>query len=217
MTNDPDLYDRMVLLGHFGRTKIGSNEAIKSVGDMSMGAKYRAHAWAVAMANEDLKRLPELNAKRTRNLGILNDSLRGCPGIELVETLPGAERGGYLEFKFKLSEEVLAIASRDQIVDAIQAEGVPLVADRYSNMNYTYGLLHTAPLFTSFDLRSYGGCFFDPEGEDAPRPVVSLPNSESIACRLVGMEAFIEVDPEDVKKMALGIRKVLERVEFLNE
>lgn len=215
VTNDPDLYDKMVLLGHFGRKKIGSSKAIRSVGDMSLGAKYRAHAWAVAMANEDLKRLPELNSKREKNYQILCDRLRECPGMELIDTLPGVERGGYLEFKFKLSPEALKVATRERIVAAVQAEGVPLVADRYSDRNYTYGLLHAAPLFTTFDLQSVGGCFFNPEDYHAVRPIVHLPISEDITGRLVGMEAYVEVDTVVMENMANGIRKVMERVEFL--
>ena len=183
---------------------------------MSLGAKYRAHAWAVAMGNEDLKRLPELNARRTRSYEILNEGLRDCPGLQVIHVLPGAERGGYLEYKFQLTEEVLKIASRARIVEAVRAEGVPLAADRYSNLNYTYGLLHTAPLFTTFDLHSMGGCFYDPQNEKKPGPVISLPHSEGIAGLLVGMEAYAGVDERTVAQMAVGIRKVMERVEFLN-
>ena len=74
----------------------------------------------------------------------------------------GARRGGFLEYKYKLSRELLQRVSRERIVEAIEAEGVPMAADRYSSFNYTYGLLHTAPLFTEFDRRSIGGCFYDP-------------------------------------------------------
>ncbi len=215
VTDDPELYDRMVLLGHFGRDMVGSDKALRSVGAMSLGTKYRAHAWAVAMANEDLKRLPKLNALRTRNYGILNDGLRDCPGIRTIEALPGAERAGYLEYKFLLTDEALAIAGRDRIVEAVQAEGIPLVADRYSSFNYTYGLLHTAPLFTSFDLHSVGGCFYNPQQAAGPSAAPSLPHSEDVAGRLIGMEAYIGLEPETMRKMAAGIRKVMDNLDLL--
>ncbi|NQU09382.1 DegT/DnrJ/EryC1/StrS family aminotransferase [bacterium] len=215
VTDDPELCDRMILLGHFGRKRVGTNQAIHHIGDMSLGAKYRAHAWAIAMANEDLKRLPELNAKRTRNYQVLNDGLRGCPGLELIEPLPGVQRAGYLEFKFKLTRDVLKRVSRERIVAAIQAEGVPLDADRYSSYNYTYGLLHTAPLFTEFDRRSIGGCFYDPEADAAPRPVVGLPAAEDVAGRLVGTPAYADTDEESLHQMAAGIRKVMDQVDRL--
>ncbi len=215
VTDDPDLFDIMVLVGHFGRKKVGNNKEIQNIGDMSLGAKYRPHAWAIAMANEDLKRLPELNAKRTRNYEMLNDELRGCPGMELIDALPGVKRAGYLEFKFKLSKDILKIASRQKIAEAMQAEGVPIDADRYSSFNYTYGLLHTAPLFTSFDQRSIGGCYYDPAREDSRQAVVTLPVAEDIATRLLGTYAYDDIDEEVVRQMAQGMRKVMGAVEFL--
>lgn len=215
VTDDPELFDLMVLLGHFGREKIGVNREIQNIGAMSLGSKYRPHVWAIAMANEELKRLPELNARRALNYKMLNDDLRGCPGIELVEAIPGAERAGYLEFKFKLSKDVLKIADREKIVAAIQAEGVPINADRYSSFNYTYGLLHAAPLFTRFDLRSIGGCYYNPERENSLSPLVSLPVAEDIATRLLGTYAYADVQEKSIHQMARGIRKVMERVEFL--
>jgi len=212
VTDDPELYDRMILLAHFGRDRIGGNEAIRNIGDMSLGAKYRPQAWAVAMGNEDLKRLSLLNQKRTRHYEMLNDGLRECPGFELIEPLPGAQRAGYLEFKFRLSRAILEIAPRERIVEAIEAEGVPMTADRYSSFNYTYGLLHTAPLFTEFDRRSVGGCFYDPTTETAPRPPASLPVAEDVAARLVSIYAYIDVEEDEIRQMVTGIRKVMERV-----
>ena len=146
VTDDPVLLDRMILLGHFNRPRLGAAEVVNTIGDMSLGTKYRAHPWAIAMANVGLKRLPELNERRTANYEFLNDQLRDCPGLEVIDPLPGATRGGYLEYKFKLTAEALQVASRERIVAAMAAEGAPVTADRYSDRNYTYGLLHAAPL-----------------------------------------------------------------------
>lgn len=219
--NDVDLYDRMVLLGHFGHRKLGRNKAILSVGDMSLGTKYRPHTWAIAMASQDLKKLPLLNRKRTANYEFMNRMLKNCPGIELVEPLPGARRGGYLEFKFKLSREVLKIASRERIVEAILAEGAPVHADRYSSFNYTYGLLHTAPLFTTFDRRALGGCFYDPTltpvEEKKYRQIVSLPVAEDMAQRLISTTAFIDDDRQWIKQVCRAIIKVMNQAQALTK
>jgi len=217
VTTDSDLMmDRMILLGHFGRQKLGADAEINRVGDMTLGAKYRAHPLAIALARADLKRLPELNEKRTRNYELLNDWLRDCPGLEVVDALPKAQRGGYLEFKFKLTPEVLGIASRARIVEAIAAEGAPLTADRYSDFNYTYGLLHTAPLFTDFDLRSVGGCFYDPSRrKEEVREVVSLPVAEDLSQRLVTLPAFVDVEESSLEQTADAMRKVLSQVDAL--
>ena len=216
VTDDPDIFDKMVLLGHFGRKKVGSNKEIHNIGDMSLGAKYRPQAWAIAMANVELKRLPELDAMRTKNYAILNDELRGCPGLELVDALPGCERSGYLEFKFKLTRDILKTVDKEKIVEAMQAEDIPIDADRYSSFNYTYGLLHTAPLFTTFDLRSIGGCFYDPTRNDISKTPVTLPVAEDVASRLLGMYAYADTDENAIRQMANGIRKVMESVEHLD-
>jgi dTDP-4-amino-4,6-dideoxygalactose transaminase len=218
-TNSAELMDRMILLGHFGRAKFDTNEAITEVGDMTLGAKYRAHAYAVALAWGDLQRLPELNERRTRNYKILNDCVRDCAGLEIIEPLPGAKRGGYLEFKFKLSPEVLAITDRNTIVEAMEAEGAPVTADRYSDFNYTYGLLHTAPLFRRFDLHSVGGCFYDPslsaEEENALREIPSLPVAEDLARRLITVPAYTDVPEESIVQIGKAMCKVLSSVASL--
>lgn len=208
VTDKPELLDRMIVLGHFGRPRLGADEIVRQIGDMSLGAKYRAHPWAIAMALVGLKRLPELNAKRTANYEFLNEQLRDCPGLEVIDPLPGATRAAYLEFKFKLTKEAVERVPRERIVAAMQAEGAPVTADRYSDRNYTYGLLHAAPLFTSVDRRQLGGCFYDPtRPENPPRP--TLPVAEDINKRLISLPAFTEVEQESLKQVAAAMRKVM--------
>ena len=220
-TNDPELVDQMILLGHFGRKGVGKKNALAEIGDMSLGTKYRPHAWAVAMGKVELTRLPELNAKRTANYEFLNNELRNCPGIEVIDALPGAERAGYLEFKYKFTKEILQSIDRQTIINAIEAEGLYIAADRYSELNYTYGLLHTAPLFTTFDLHSIGGCFYDPsltpEEELKARKTPSLPVAEDLAQRLFTLPAYIDLEHEELKKVAAAIIKVMEHIDELSK
>lgn len=208
VTNDPALYDRMVLLGHFGRPRLGAVEVVNTIGDMSLGAKYRPHPWALAMANVGLKRLPELNARRTANCAFLSEQLRDCPGLEAVVPLPGATRGGYLEYKFLLTPAALQVAPRERIVEAMAAEGAPVTADRYSDLNFTYGLLHAAPLFTTVDRTRLGGCFYDPTRPEAPAPP-ALPVAEDINRRLISLPGFIDVSRESLAEVAGAMRKVM--------
>ncbi len=216
VTDDPALYDRMVLLGHFGRPRLGVLDVVNTIGDMSLGTKYRAHPWAIAMANVGLRRLPELNAKRTANSEFLNDQLRECPGIGVFDPLPGATKGGFLEYKFLLAPEAIGIVSRERIVEAMRAEGAPIAADRYSDMNYTYGLLHAAPLFNEVDRRQLGGCFHDPIRSERPvKP--SLPVAEDLNQRLISLPGFIDVTAESLAEVATAMRKVMERLDDLAE
>ncbi len=209
-TNDPELFDRMVLLAHFGRGPKGEGaHTFDAIGDMSLGAKYRPHVFAIALAQCNLDRLGELNRLRTRNYARLNALLRDVPGLELVEPRAECQRGGYLEFKFKVSREMADRVGVEVIEEALRAEGAPIAKDRYSNMNFTYGLLHTAPLFTTFDRRSIGGGFYDPRSYDGPskaNPV--LPVTEDVCTRLLSTFAFIDVDDEYLVQIAQSFRKV---------
>jgi dTDP-4-amino-4,6-dideoxygalactose transaminase len=214
-TNDPELFDRMVLLAHFGRiTKGQGNRTFDHLGDMSLGAKYRPHPFAIALACCNLERLDQLNGFRTRNYEFLNARLRGVPGMEIVDPRPGSTRGGYLEFKFKISKEIAARVDTAKIEEALKAEGAPVSKDRYSSFNYTYGLLHTAPLFTSFDRTTLGGCFYDFKSESPlVHEAVSLPVTEDVCNRLISTYAFVDVEEEYLAQIADAFRKVMENVD----
>jgi len=212
LTDDAELYDRMLLLGHFGRIDAGqAGPTFPDIGDMSLGAKFRAHPYAAAVARCHLTRLPDLNELRTRNYAVLNDIVRGAPGIAVLDPLPGAVRGGYLEFKFVVDEGELG-ASREKFSDACQAEGAPVTVDRYSARNFTYGLLHLAPLYNAFDRRQLGGCFYDPTRLDLAAglgyKLGDLPVTEDLCNRIIGVPAFTDVAEKQVEQVGLAIRKV---------
>ena len=212
LTHSPEVFDRMLLLGHFGRIDGGqAGPTFPGIGDMSLGAKYRAHCYAVAIARCGLQRLPELNRLRTRNYAILNDILRDVEGIQVIDPLSGVERGGYLEFKFIIDSARLG-ATRERFAEACAAENASVSVDRYSSLNFTYGLLHLAPLYNSFDRTTLGGCFYDPTRPELAKglgyKLGDLPVTEDLCNRLIGVPAFTDVPEEDVKKVGLAMRKV---------
>ncbi len=222
ITDNPEYYDRMLLLGHFGRIASEAKTGLfKSLGDMSLGAKYRPHAYAMAIANAQLDRLPELNRLRTHNYRILNEELRGIPGIETVEPLPGAQRAGFLEFKLIYDPRQLQGVGRDRFAEAVKAEGAPMTVDRYSSFNYTYGLLHLAPLFNEFDRSKLGGCFYDFKAAEAPGTRLwapgSLPVTEDIGQRLLTFPAFTQMPEPFIRQCAQAVRKVATHIEELKQ
>ncbi len=218
VTNDPELLDRMLLLGHFGRITRGEGcRTFDHLGDMGLGTKYRAHPFAIAMALETLRILPKLNEGRTRCYVIFNDALRNTAGVEIIEPREGTQRGGYLEFKFKVARAVADRLDMDLLEKAFQAEGAPITRDRYSTTNFTYGLIHRSPLFTTFDRRSLGGCFYDPvtyQGPSVEAP--SLPVTEDVCTRLFGCYAFVDVKEAFLLQMAGAVRKVMANLDRLS-
>lgn len=183
---------------------------------MSLGAKYRPHPFAIALALLQLERLPELNRLRTANYALLNEILRDLPGVETVEPRAHCQRGGYLEFKFKVARDVADRVSVDAIEKALAAEGAPIHRDRYSNINFTYGLLHTAPLFTTFNRKTLGGCFYDSDCyTGAPIEPPTLPVTEDICTRLLSTYAFVDVEEAFLRQIGTAFRKVMANLDSL--
>ncbi len=210
VTDDARLFDHMLLLGHFGRIKGGQAADTFDIGDMSLGHKYRPHQCAMYLACPSLKRLPGLNRRCARAWQWLCDELRDARGIRAPETLPGAVRGGYQSFVLVYEGAEQLGLSREQFAKAVRKEGAPLSVDRYSQVNYTYGMLHTAPLFTSFDRQVLGGVCLDPtrpwKGNTPPQ---ALPISERLSEQLVSFPRLDTNSERFVRGCGRAIKKVL--------
>ncbi|MEO0853273.1 MAG: DegT/DnrJ/EryC1/StrS family aminotransferase, partial [Cyanobacteria bacterium J06648_11] len=92
VTNTAELYDRMLLLGHYGRIPQDLQTHRWDLDALSLGFKYRPHLYGVALALGSLRRLPELNRLRRRNYDLLSRELQGCEAIAPVTTYPDATR-----------------------------------------------------------------------------------------------------------------------------
>ncbi|MGI8913050.1 MAG: DegT/DnrJ/EryC1/StrS family aminotransferase [Chloroflexota bacterium] len=96
-TDDPDLLDRMVILGHYGRIqKKRATDTFTDLHEIGLGVKYRANPLGIAMARAQLRRLPALNAKRRAWFAWLNDALADLPGFRPQQVYPSLDysRGG---------------------------------------------------------------------------------------------------------------------------
>jgi len=210
VTNDPVLFDRMLLLGHFGRIQHGQAANTFKVGDMSLGMKYRPSTPAIYLATASLKRLHELNERCERSWAWLSQELQGIRGLRLQTTLPGAVRGGYMSYVLAYEGEDCGGPSRDEFVKAVRAEGAPLTADRYSQINYTYGMLHQAPIFTTLDRRALGGGCYDPTRPwEENLSKVSLPVCERLSQRLVSLPRLDRASEQFVRGCGKALRKVM--------
>lgn len=211
VTDDPKLFDHMLILGHFGRIKRGQAQETFDFGDMSLGHKYRPHQCAMHLAFASLKRLTGLNKRCNKAWKILCDGLEGVEGIRAPEILPGGVRGGFQSFVLVYDGAQRGGMSREKFVKAVRKEGVPLTLDRYSTVNFTYGMLHKAPLFTKVDRREMGGCCYDPTRpweEITQQP--NCPESERLSQQLVSLPRLDSASGGFVRGCARGIRKVCE-------
>ena len=210
VTSDPVLFDRMLLLGHFGRIQNGQAARTFQVGDMSLGLKYRPSTPSIHLAMASLNRLPRLNDRCEHIWSWLCQEIRGLQGLRPQHTLPGAVRGGYQSHVLVYEGEELGGPSRENFVDRVRSEGAPLSADRYSQINYTYGMLHQAPIFTTLDRTKLGGGCYDPTRpwtENLSK--VCLPVSERMAHQLVSFPRMDQASEGFVRACGKALRKVI--------
>jgi perosamine synthetase len=201
VTDDPTLFDRMLLLGHYGRLKKGQAAGTFQTDHLSLGVKYRPHLYAILLARRSLSRLDELNRRRRRNYEILADELRGCRAVQPIETTPGAVRGGFLEYILCYDRSEAGGASRGAFLEAAVAEGVPIAPERYSGIGKHARMLHQTPIFTGFD--PYGA-----SGVPPASPVPELPATDALRDRLMTLPPFTRVPEDYVRQCAQALRKV---------
>jgi dTDP-4-amino-4,6-dideoxygalactose transaminase len=194
--NQREHYAHMLALGHPIRAGAELGEYDFGLGYMHLGPKYRPHLFGAVLAVSGARNLPKLNQLRRRNWQILCEELAGAPGVAPVETLPGAERGGFLEFKFILDLERLS-CTRDEFVAAAAAEGTPVTPDRY-------GSLHEAAIF-----RRGGPITLETLKSAAPNgATVELPNTIALRGRVITLPPFTDVSETFVRQCGAALRKV---------
>jgi perosamine synthetase len=209
VTNDPLLFDRMLVLGHYGRLKQGQARATFDTDYLSLGLKYRPHLYAIQLALGSLSRLDELNRRRQRHYDILSDELASCPAVQPIPTTAHATRGGFLEFILKYAPEHAGGWNGRAFVHAGKAEGLPIEAERYARIGDRGRMLHETPIFTTLDTNGLGGYLDEARVPDVSRNN-DLPALRSVADRLFTLPAFTDVPERFVLECAAALRKVAE-------
>jgi len=187
VTDDPGLYDRMLLLGHPGRLAMGqAAETFNSGGVVDLGVKYRPHAFAVHLGRSSLKRLDRENKRRGRIWATIRDELRESSHLAPTRKLPKAEWGGYYNYVIDFVGAREGGCAED-VARLARSRGVPVEVETYGRH-----LLHEAPVFTTLDrTRLGGGCF------DATRPWrenivdIRLPVCEAVGRRLLAFDRMM--------------------------
>ncbi len=204
VTDDPMLYDRMLLLGHYGRLKKGQAAASFESDYLSLGVKYRPHLYAVLLARGSMSRLDELNRRRRRSYALLTQALAGCPAVQPIDTTPGAVRGGFLEYILRYQPARAGGLDLDAFVEAARAEGVPVTAERYSAIGPHGRMLHQSPIFTARSPFAFAAGRAAEPAFEPPR----LPISEGLEGRLLSLPPFTKVPERLIRECARALRKV---------
>jgi len=147
-TDDDDIFERACLAGQVNRIA-GMDLATpryEELQPLGTGMKFRAHPLGIGIASVQLKKLPALNAGRSRWVAEIEAGLRDIPCLEPVPTVPGSTRGGFYGFPVHYYPDRAGGKSAAVFVEALKKAGVK------ANLN-SYPLLHLLPYFAKgFDL-----------------------------------------------------------------
>jgi dTDP-4-amino-4,6-dideoxygalactose transaminase len=207
VTDDVDLYERMLVLGHYGRIQRKLvTDRYRGLHDIGLGVKYRANPMAMAMARVQLRRLPELNERRRATFDFFDRALGEVPGIHPVKPLPQAVRGGLLQYTATYEEDEVGVPLT-AVLEALVAEGVntqPTITP------LGYGTMHLEPIFNNFPLDGFGGPW-GVHGFGSRRALSPgvLPVSEGIARKVFWLPAFIDPEPGLLDQYVDAFHKVI--------
>jgi perosamine synthetase len=123
VTNDADFADRVALIRNHGEV-VAKDKGVDDIVNL-VGFNYRMTEIEAAIGIEQLKKLPSLHPPRVHCAEFLTERLKDFPGLLTPVTRPGVVHG-YYRYALRFDDKVVGI-SRDRFVDALNAEGIPMV------------------------------------------------------------------------------------------
>jgi dTDP-4-amino-4,6-dideoxygalactose transaminase len=155
-----------------------------------------------------LRRLPELNAKRAAWFAQLDAALDELPGLAPQRVYPKARRGGLLLYAGRILPDELGVPLAP-FRQALAAEGVPMTP---GITPFGYGKMHAEPVFNDLPLNQFGGPWGSAGGDPRrPQPRGSLPVTEALADQVFWLSTPVDPDPRWVEQIAGAFRKVVEQ------
>jgi len=109
------------------------------------GSNYRLSEWQGAVLSQQLRRLPQQTATRTRNAAYLDAELAKIDGITPQRHDPRATVNGHYAYIFHYDKSAFAGVSTERFIQALNAEGFPTQA--------SYPPLHDLAVFKSGEYR----------------------------------------------------------------
>jgi dTDP-4-amino-4,6-dideoxygalactose transaminase len=141
VTDDKELADLCRSFSHCGRT-----EGSAWYDHNNLGSNLRMTEIQAAILLAQLARLPDHVARRERNAALLDEALSSIPAIKLLAPAPRMARRSYHMYIFRVNEAELGI-SRERLIEALVAEGVPASAGWYRPLyrNGVFANAHVGP------------------------------------------------------------------------
>ncbi len=131
VTNDNELAERMQLIRNHAEAVV-EGKGVKNLTNM-IGFNFRMGEIEAAIGIEQLKKLPAFIAEKVELAETISKGLEGLVGLRT----PFVEKKCthvYYAYPLLLNEDLTGV-SRENIFNALTAEGVPALADRYVNLH----------------------------------------------------------------------------------
>ncbi len=198
-------YERILLFCHLNRHGVQDELTDPRYRDMAptnLGLKFRAHPWALGAALVFLESLEYRNEQRRKYRQKIWNRLEGVKGVRPLKTFAKAKPAGFYGGMHLLYQpQELGGLPVGRFLEALKAEGVDM-------SHRGYELTHRLRLFAE------GFPIYGPDGPLTGGypgyPQGSLPVTEEVHERILGMPTFIEEQPGYSDQVLAAIRKVSE-------
>ncbi len=213
MTNDKEILERALVWGHYARHKeIDENSPLAPLSGVPWGGyKYRMHQLSSAVGRVQLRHYqPRLDAIQ-KAMNYFWDQLEGVPGLKAHRPGKGSEShcgGWYFPLGLYRTEQIRGLPI-DKFIEALGAEG-------WSSHRGANRPLHLHPVMNEVDVYGDGKpTRLVNQDEDIRQPLGSLPHTEAVADRVLGVPWFKHYRPEIIDEYVLAYRKVAENADAL--
>lgn len=196
LTDDRELYERSVALGHYFRSKVSlhlSSSPLSRYRHSALGLNLKIHPLAAALARSQLGKL---DRRLTAAKAMYDRLLELTSGLDVLAPLQLPEWIGRLSFYGYMFHwrPRAGFPSRDAVVTALRAEGIPTQAVGGPP-------LHHLELYRDAGLADLPGrTVWDANG---------LPGAESFHGTALRLQTLYEESPEWVERYAQALEKVL--------
>lgn len=217
VTDDREIYERAVSLGHYERH---SEEGLLTIPELIQGArlpwggyKYRMHQMSAAMGRVQLRHYDERMAEIQKAMNHFWDLMQGVKGVRehRVPKDSNCTMGGWYHPKGLYRSDELGGLPISRFCEAVRAEGVAICTP---GCNFP---LHLHPLFQSVDVYREGKpTIISKATRDTRQGKGSLPVAERMLDSCLTIPWFKKYVPTVIEEHVAAFRKVSENVEHLN-
>jgi dTDP-4-amino-4,6-dideoxygalactose transaminase len=191
ITDDLDTFHRVISFSNVGRIPGGARWEYHR-----LGWNYRPSEYLAALLLTRLPRLEEQTQRRNRNARYLTERLSWIEGLTPPVMAPWATLHGYHLYVMKYDSAAFGDRSREEFLDALEAEGIPCTPGYTQLLSEQGGLKRTRELYP--DLMRVDPC---PNVEDACRNSVWFYQNQ-----LLGDERDMDDIVEAVAKVQRAFR-----------